>query len=153
VIGRDGAMLDAHLIGKGPIDVPTTYAGRAAAGAAWSELMAAAGFPAADPIGSNGKLAKGVGTTVGTTLSPATLSGRWDVCQHRTAACTAACVLDSGQSRFANVRAARAARTALLADHPDVHYGATLHALLDRHGRPRAPRRRADRRLPPQRRQ
>lgn len=65
------------------------------------------------------KLGKSETYTVGLTLQHANVAGI-EMCQWRTKACTATCVLDSGNGRYGTVQSARNVRTEFLQELPDV---------------------------------
>jgi hypothetical protein len=87
---------------------------------------------------SQHKLGMSARRAVGLTLAPADMSGEWDACTWRTAACTAACVLaTAGKGVFENVREGRRAKTRFLADHPQAFVtllDAELRAQVAAHG-------------------
>jgi hypothetical protein len=66
----------------------------------------------------------------GLTLAPADMSGTFDACTWRTAACTAACVLaTAGKGVFENVRQARIVKTLALGEHPQAFVTLLAHEL------------------------
>lgn len=80
------------------------------------------------PPDSNVKIGKNEVATWSLTLTPADLSGEWNVCTWATAQCRKACVMwTAGRGVMANVREGRLVRTAFLAQHP----GAFLALLTD----------------------
>lgn len=71
------------------------------------------------PPDSNVKIGKNEVPTWGLTLTPANLSGDWNLCTWSTAQCRSACVMwTAGRGVMANVRQGRLVRTAFLAQHP-----------------------------------
>jgi len=76
--------------------------------------------------------------SVGLTLAPADMSGDYDVCSWRTAACTAACVIaTAGKGIFPNVRRGRVAKTKVLGREPQAFLTrlvGELEAQVARHG-------------------
>lgn len=116
--------LNRHLetLGLTTADLPSV----ADAQAAWAAFRVEHGFAPNGgktallaPPDANVKIGKNVVPTWSLTLTPADMSGEWNVCTWSTAQCRKACVLwTAGRGRFESVRQGRLVRTAFLANHP-----------------------------------
>lgn len=112
--------------------------------AQWASFRLANGFAAttpnllADPD-ANVKIGKNDVPTWSLTLTPASLSGKWNTCTWSTAQCREACVMwTAGRGVMRNVREGRYVRTAFLAEHPAAFLAILSHevANLERRGVP-----------------
>lgn len=116
--------VNRHLesLNLSPADLPSVDAARKV----WAETRVAYGFAASDgktdllaPPDSNVKIGKNEVPTWGLTLTPADMSGDWNVCTWSTAQCRKACVMwTAARGRMWSVRQGRLVRTAFLAEHP-----------------------------------
>lgn len=94
--------------------------------ALWAETRVAYGFaPGGDkvrllaPPDANVKIGKNEVATWSLTLTPADMSGEWNVCTWATKGCKNACVMwTAARGRMFGVRQGRLVRTAFLAQHP-----------------------------------
>lgn len=78
------------------------------------------------------KLGMSARRAVGLSLAPADMSGDYDVCMWRTAACTSACVLvTAGKGTLPSVRRARVAKTKALAQEPQAFVTLLAHELAE----------------------
>jgi hypothetical protein len=79
---------------------------------------------------SQHKLGMSARRAVGLTLAPADMSGEYDACTWRTAACTAVCVLaTAGKSVFPSVIRGRTAKTKVLGQEPQAFVTLLAHEL------------------------
>ena len=109
----------------------------------WSEFRTGYGFKATSPRllapgAANWKIAKNAVPTVTLTLTPADLSGRWNVCTWSTPQCRKACVMWTAGRQYHSVRQGRLVRTAFLAEHPAEFLSILTDevARIDRKGQP-----------------
>jgi hypothetical protein len=101
----------------------------------WADFRVTHGFAAGGgktallaPPDANVKIGKNEVPTWSLTLTPADLSGQWNLCTWATQQCKATCVMwTAGRGVMRNVREGRLVRTAFLATHP----GAFLALLTD----------------------
>lgn len=110
----------------------------------WASIRVEYGFAAQTPNllappDSNVKIGKNEVPTWGLTLTPADLSGEWNVCTWATQQCRKACVMwTAGRGVMANVREGRLVRTAFLARHPEAFLSILTHEVrnLEKRGVP-----------------
>lgn len=110
-------QLEGLALTRGDLPSPTE------ARALWAEFRTGYGFKATTPSlmapgSSNWKIAKNEVPTVTLTLTPADLSGEWNVCTWATQQCRSACVMWTAGRQYHSVRQGRLVRTAFLAQHP-----------------------------------
>lgn len=116
--------LNRHLesLGLTLADLPSVEDARKV----WAETRVAYGFAPNGggtallaPPDSNVKIHKNEVRTWSLTLTPADMSGEWNVCTWATAQCRKACVMwTAARGRMWSVRQGRLVRTAFLAQHP-----------------------------------
>ncbi len=111
-----------EALGLSKSDLPS----RAEARILWAETRVAYGFAPNGggtsllaPPDSNVKIHKNATPTWSLTLTPADMSGEWNVCTWSTPQCRKACVMwTSARGKMWSVRQGRLVRTAFLAQHP-----------------------------------
>lgn len=132
------ANLNRQLEGLGltRADLPSLDEARAL----WAAIRVEYGFaPGGGNVnllaeGANVKIAKNAIRTWTLTLTPADLSGKWNVCTWATRQCKEACVMWTAGRQYHSVRQGRLVRTAFLAEHPAA-FLAILTAEVDRRER------------------
>lgn len=111
-----------ETLGLSKSDLPSVAHSRAV----WADFRVSHGFAPKGgatallaPPDSNVKIGKNEVSTWALTLTPANLSGDWNLCTWATVQCRKACVMwTAGRGVMANVRHGRLVRTAFLAQHP-----------------------------------